>query len=398
MKIAHISIGSPPSLLSPFGGAIQRRVLELSMAQARVGHQVTAFSMGETQGTIQHEGVTIHFVACRGSSPWRRLEYQTRVLARMWQTRTEPPDVLHVHSEPESLLTARLLRVPAVLSYDNFVFGRGHKTPLFGLYRRMLERFDMLLPCSKYCAEESSAYWGFRRGYVAVLPNGVNSAQFVPDLAAGRMEREQLALGDRPVILYVGRVCEQKGTDILLAAYEELRTRFETAALVIAGPIGQFSYRRRAPDEQWWRQRMRQAGALYLGGIEEERLTGIYNMADVFVMPTRDQEMFGMAAVEAQACGLPVVASDHGGLRETVPEHCGARFPVGDYEALAGHVERLLRSPTLRARCGEAARNNACRYEWGTIVESLDRLYGRVVDLGRGVRGNTRRPRRALRK
>ena len=70
-------------------------------------------------------------------------------------------------------------------------------------------------------------------------------------------------------------------------------------------------------------------------------------MADVFVMPTRALEMFGMAAVEAQACGIPVVASDLGGLRETVPAACGARFPVGNADALATRAAGIARRSTI---------------------------------------------------
>ena len=74
-------------------------------------------------------------------------------------------------------------------------------------------------------------------------------------------------------------------------------------------------------------------------------MPGIYNACDIFAMPTRELEMFGMAAVEAQACGKPVIASDHGGLRETVPDTAGSRFRTGDAADLAAHLEALLEQP-----------------------------------------------------
>ena len=89
-----------------------------------------------------------------------------------------------------------------------------------------------------------------------------------------------------------------------------------------------------------------------------------------------------MAAVEAQACGVPVVASDHGGLQETVPTSCGARFAVGDPGALAYQIHRLLEDPDLRARCSAAAVENARRYSWDRLALELESHYA-----GAGIHG-----------
>jgi D-inositol-3-phosphate glycosyltransferase len=85
--------------------------------------------------------------------------------------------------------------------------------------------------------------------------------------------------------------------------------------------------------------------------------------------------MFGMAAVEAQACGKPVVASDSGGLREVVPSSCGARVPVGDAAGTADAIERLLDDPVLYAACSANARANAETYDWARICDACDELY-----------------------
>jgi D-inositol-3-phosphate glycosyltransferase len=85
--------------------------------------------------------------------------------------------------------------------------------------------------------------------------------------------------------------------------------------------------------------------------------------------------MFGMAAVEAQACGKPVVASDHGGLRETVPEAAGTRFRTGDATDLAAHLETLLDDSGLRASLGSGAIENAARYDWPRIAQRCHEVY-----------------------
>jgi glycosyltransferase involved in cell wall biosynthesis len=151
-----------------------------------------------------------------------------------------------------------------------------------------------------------------------------------------------------------------------------LNDRRRDCQLVIAGPIGQFGL---TDDPEHWVERIREVGGKYLGAIEENRLAAIYNLADVFVMPTRLLEMFGMAAVEAQACGKPVVAADQGGLQEVVPSDCGARFPVGNANRLAEEIEKLLDDPKRYQTCAANARRNAAQYDWKSICDTLDTLY-----------------------
>jgi glycosyltransferase involved in cell wall biosynthesis len=377
MRIAHICVGSYPPLLAPAGGAIQRRVLELARAQARRGHEVTAFSVGDRNTTESEAGITIRYLRSRTSGRWLHAEFQLRVLWSLLDSGPNRPDVIHVHSEPEAGLIGRILSIPSVLSYDYFRFrgiqkkmGSAHR-----LYKGLLGLYSALLPCSRFCAEESQHFWEFER--LDIIYNGVNTEQFRPDPRAAEKERTLLDVRG-PVILYVGRVCEQKGTDVLLAAQRRLSRRRSDANLVIAGPIGQFSKLDDEREMRRWSRAIAEAGGEYLGAVEESRLRGLYSMADVFVMPTRELEMFGMAAVEAQACGTPVVASDHGGLRETVPDQVGRRFQVGDDAALADAIEALLSDDDRRRRCGEAGIRNAQRFEWAKIVEDLEAVYKRA--------------------
>jgi len=370
MHIAHIGVNVGPPLLSTRGGAIQRRIMEMARAQVAQGHHVVAYSTGAQAETRWVDGVEVRFVPCRLPLPFRHAEFQLRVLGQIGRA---PCDVAHFHSQPEGALLTRGRARCTVLTYDYFLFRGGRRGPLGGLYRWMLRRFDALLPCSDYCAAESSAYWDLPAERVHVVYNGVNLAQFRPDSVAGAHHRALLP-GTGPVLLYVGRVCTQKGTDVLLDAVAALQ-RSQPVRLVIAGPMGQFGEH---IDEEAWRARIAAVGGTYLGAVEDADLAGIYNACDVFVMPTRAQEMFGMAAVEAQACGKPVVASDHGGLREVVPEACGARVPVGDAAALAAAVAALLGDDARRAAAGEAAIANAARFRWGRITEDLDAVYRRV--------------------
>jgi len=367
MIVGHVGVSTFPPLLGRRGGAIQRRIVELARAQRAAGHQVIAVSVGEATGAVDHHGVQVEYLQCWSGLPLRHLEFQARAVELLLRQGAE---LIHFHSQPEGALLVRG-RVPTVLSYDAYLFRGIAGRLLHRWYREAMVRFDQLLPCSEHCRATSSLYWGLPEERTRVLFNGVDLGQFAPDPEARARMRARLGL-DGPTLLYVGRVCEQKGSDLLLDAFAALRARRPELRLVVAGPIGQFDQR---DDPRGWRERLAQAGASYLGPVEEEELAAVYNAADVFVMPTRRWEMFGMAAVEAQACGVPVVASDHGGLRETVPGGCGLRFETGSSAALADAVGSLLADEDLRRRLGEEARRRAARFSWSEIARQADASY-----------------------
>ena len=107
-------------------------------------------------------------------------------------------------------------------------------------------------------------------------------------------------------------------------------------------PIGQFGTSQKTNELT---EGIQNVNGIYLGAVDEEEINAIYNLCDVFVMPTISVEMFGMSAVEAQACGKPVIASDHGGLKETVPNDCGGRFETGKPEKLVEKILELVDDP-----------------------------------------------------
>jgi glycosyltransferase involved in cell wall biosynthesis len=216
------------------------------------------------------------------------------------------------------------------------------------------------------------AYWNLDLEKTHVLYNGVNLKQFAPDIPAAQQLRASLGIGDGPVVLYAGRVCHQKGTDVLLDAWSCLRAHFPEVRLVVCGPALQFGNSKQTDLTR----RISALGGTYLGAVDETQLPAVMNLCDVFVMPTRQDEMFGMAALEAQACGKPVVCSHHGGLPEVIAERSGMFFPAGDHLALAACLRELLQDQTLHARLAAAARSNAERFSWDRLAERAESLYG----------------------
>lgn len=371
MTIVHIGPPHLPILYSR-GGATERRMRELSIRQSQSGARVIIYSADEANKTEEHRGVEIRSVPCRYRGIVRAAEFLFHSLR---DARSVKPDVIHFHSLAEGAAFANFLapelHAKTVLSFDFFEFRRGKRNPCFPWYRRALERFSSLLPVSMYCHRQSAAYWSIPESRMRVLYNGVSLQQFRPDRDSAALRRAELKLNDSFVVLYVGRVCHQKGTDLLLDACARLRSQGRNVRVVVAGPIGQFG----ESSDNGFRRLLDEHGAVYLGAVEEATLPSIYNLADVFVMPTRAHEMFGMAAIEAQACGKPVICSNHGGLPEVIRPSSGMLFRLSDVEDLTEKLRTLIDDTEMRRRFSDGAVENARRFAWENITDELFQVY-----------------------
>ena len=365
--IVHVG---PSNLRLParFGGAVERRMVELAEAQARGGERVVVYSTGAETGWRDYHGVRIRYLAGPRAEFALRFVYDAaRGLEGV------RPRVIHVHNRAEIPWLAKKAGLgPTLLSCD-YHFEPWRRSPRLrriskAVWWRCLLAAHRIAPVSAYCLQVHREYWDLPASKFVLIANGVDCARFRPDAALRAEWRERLALDERPAILYVGRLCEQKGTDLLIAAYRMLK---RPATLVAVGPCERFG----TTQLSALAAQFREAGGIYLPPLDDADMPGIYNACDIFVMPTRELEMFGMAAVEAQACGKPVVASDHGGLRETVPESAGMRFLAGNAADLADRLEILLSRPDLLDTLGAGARENASRYDWPRIAECCEEAY-----------------------
>lgn len=116
----------------------------------------------------------------------------------------------------------------------------------------------------------------------------------------------------------------------------------------------------------------------FVGRVSSERFTDVYRSMDVFAFPsTNAAEAFGLVAVEAMSCGVPVVASDLPGVRSVVADGTtGLLVPPNDPAALADALNRLLEQDDLRRGMGRAARERAvARYDWDRHIEELTKTY-----------------------
>ncbi len=217
-------------------------------------------------------------------------------------------------------------------------------------------------------------YYGAPAERVAVIPCGVDTEMFQP--MARTTAKDLLELGPEPLLLYVGRLQPIKGLETLLQAMTRLDG--STRLLIIGGDQDE-------PDNghaAHLRERVAALGLArrvrFLGTQPQRRLRLFYAAAEATVMPS-SYESFGMVALEAMACGSPVVASRVGGLTTTIKDGVtGHLVPEGDPAALASHLDRLLRDRHERDRLGAEAVRWAAEHRWPCVAEAVCRLYSEL--------------------
>jgi D-inositol-3-phosphate glycosyltransferase len=210
---------------------------------------------------------------------------------------------------------------------------------------------------------------------IEIVPPAVDHAFFSPgDQRGARAALAHLDLGGGPVLLFVGRIQPLKGVDVAVRALHALDD--PQAVLVV---VGGASGAEGAAEVDRVQKLIAELGlgeqVRFVDPQPHHLLSTYYRSADVVLVPSRS-ESFGLVALEAAACGVPVVAAAVGGLR-TLVEHGRTGFLVEgrDPEAFAWHVERLAGDAGLRAAMGATAAQRARGYTWSTAAARLRRIY-----------------------
>ena len=222
---------------------------------------------------------------------------------------------------------------------------------------------------------------------VRVIPCGVDPNLFRPMRTADARERLGRDQCER-LILFVGRIEQIKGIDVLLRAlallfFRRPDLRSEVCLLVVGGALDPEDD---APETEKILELRRlvhehrmEANVNFVGSLDQETLALYYAAADVCAVPSRT-ESFGLVALESMACGTPVVGTKVGGLQTLIEDgQSGLLVPAGDYQALAEAIAQVLTDHRLRTHLAHGARERAEHYTWESVGDQIDALYTSVL-------------------
>ena len=298
-------------------------------------------------------------------------------------------DLVHIHGLyrfPTTLAAflSRKYNIPYIIephgSLDPFIY---RQSAVSVLVKRVYEKmFDIPNLNAASAIHFSSVEERERAGFLdlkapaSVVPNGIDWSRFEHLPPRGRI-RKHLGLKDQHIILFLGRINFKKGLDLLVQAFSNINEITENAVLVIAGPDndGYTKFVRKWVNEQGLSTKVYWLGMLY-----EREVLEAYVDADVFVLPSYT-ENFGIAVVEAMACGLPVVISDQVNIWNDV-QHSEAGRVVGlEHNEISNAIVDILENKELATRMGRAGRELAkTRYDYSLIIEKVTKMYATAMD------------------
>lgn len=293
-------------------------------------------------------------------------------------------DVLHLHAPlvpavPLALL-ARARRLPFVVTYHCDL-----RTPP-GLVSRLVE--SVARASQNFAMDRSERVITYTEDYAKNTPSLARRSGRVgwilppvPDPAASALSptevRDKYGIRGQPVLLFLGRFAEEKGLPDLLTAFSEVRRRFPSACLVLAGEKDS------VPGESVG-ARLKplladpSSGIFATGLVPPDQVPELFRVADVLVLPSiNSTESFGLVQVEAMLCGVPAVASDLPGVRQPVAlTGMGAIAPIRDAPGLARQILAVLDHPERYRRAREEVRRI---FSLDRTVSEYEGVYGAAI-------------------
>ncbi|GAA2866626.1 glycosyl transferase [Actinoplanes cyaneus] len=387
MRIAMISEHA-----SPLGGGDQHaHVADLSKALADLGHEVRVYTRRTDPGLVEvapgTDGVRVIQITAGPPRPAPSEELLphmaefARRLEEHWQRDGWTPDVVHAHywtSGLAAVTAAKQLNIPVVQSFHEIgAIQPSTAGPSRTGYERALGRAVDRVVAQSQDELLGLVRIGVPRAQLTVVPAGVDSERFTPEGPAAPRDPE------RPRILSVGKLVEHKGYGDVIQAMRYV----PGAEVVVVGgpPADQLSGDPGAKSLRALAEKFQVADRFRLvGAVPHRDMPSWYRSADLLVAAPW-QEQFEQSALEAMACGVPVIGTAVGGLTETVVDGLtGDLVPARDPRALGGAVRRLINDKVRRFTYATAALDRARQaYSWKRVAAQVGSVYSAVTGLRR---------------
>jgi len=333
-------------------GGVQRGTVEIARAQIAEGWRaIVASEGGPGVAALEAVGATHVILPVASKNPvtmWRNVGRLAHLIE------AHSVDIVHARSRAPAWSASAAAHRTGRRFVATFHGTYGHANALKRRYNAVMTRADTVIAISDHISRHMQVVYGTPKERIRVIHRGVDTDLFDPEKVSEERRTALRRAWDVPegvrVVMLPGRITRWKGQHVLIEAIAA-QSRRDLCCLLIGDAQGRDGYRAELEAA------VERHG---LGSIV--RLTGpcddmpaAYQLADIVVSASTDPEAFGRVAIEAQAMGRPVIASDHGGARETVIEgQTGWLVLPADVDALAGTLENLWRPIQELTRLGQA--------------------------------------------
>ena len=345
------------------------------------GHKIFMFVAGDSAAKRKYQNDDVFIVQGINFKPYP--QYKVAVFPYMSMIKINALDIDIIHAQTPfamglaALMSAKILGKPIIGSYHTLVDNKD----IIGSYYPKNKRI-------RYVAEIATRQYikffynscdcvfapsgtikrilekkGIKNVYI--VPNSVDIKRFNPEVSGQNIRRALKLRNNQKVILYVGRISREKKLEVLLNAAHALNMKRNDIVFVIGGHGPALEYYKRMAEK------LKLDNLKFVGFIENKKLAEYYAACDVFCIPSTFETQ-GMVALEAMACGKPVVGADYLALKELIKNgKNGEKFKPGSHSECARKIEKVLNSSDKYTNCAIDTANEF----------SLERTTQRMLDL-----------------
>lgn len=362
-------------------GGVERGTVEIAGAVVQAGGRALVASAG---GPLVHdlarvgaEHVELPMDSKNPVTMWRNVDRLAQVI------RAEKVDIVHARSRAPAWSARAAAKRTGAHFVTTFHGTYGAGNHLKRVYNSIMTRGERVIAISQFIAGHIRQLYGVPSNKIRVIHRGVDLERFDPAKVTAQrvvnLATDWMLPDGMPVIMLPGRLTRWKGQPVVIDALSRLNRR-DIRCLLVGGDQGREDYR--AELESMIADRNLNEVVRLVDHCDD--MPAAYMLTDVVISASTDPEAFGRVIAEAQALGRPVIATDHGGAKETViPGETGWLVPPGDPDALAAAIEKVLSldSAQRSTLAGKAIANVRDNFSKATMCAKTLDVYDEVLGI-----------------